>query len=821
MAEGGMHEVSQFDQLALTLEAEGSGPFTYQWFIDNKLIAEVDGGRSPSLTVSTERGGVFQYTAAVGNAMARNVHTGPFEITVNTPPRILQVLMNGEPAVRGKTQIEVRQFDRLTLLVEAESTLPMSYRWYRGGSPVPSNKEGEAMNVLIPTDRPGMHKYIASVSNDVGTTSTPSYNILVSICPGRILQDREERLAYPTDECSLDAALKQVHMLNEAADWQLSALAIAHAELGNTIQALELASPIQDPSANGKAYRSIVDQLAKRNQFDEAIDVATKINDALERTRAFPAIARMMSDAGHDAEYVESMKSTLNQQVHEAHLLSDPYNRAEALTAIAVAQAEIGNIDGALETVSRISELNPANLAYLQIDFRAPDSFIASQQNHAISRIVDTRVSAADFPGARQIVQGLKDPSFKSTELSRIAIAQAELPDYVGARDTIRLAVRTLSDVDASDVRQVALRAAVLALTRTGEISEALKHVNSIKFAHLRDLTIEEVVAMSIAEENFVGAEHAAQNFRRVGKRVKALVDIAVARVDLGDHEQARNALNSAILLASNTRTQGDQVEAWCQVSIAQAKLGNAAGARDSLAKVLGMTEVMQYQGDRESALIRIAVVQVTTGDAAGAYRTVEEFREGNVRDQALWEFNSAAAEVALTRAELGDIDLALQIARNMRPHENGAPVLSNIAKVQVETGDVDGAADTFLQAINMIDEITSGPHRKSERIVITFDQVRLGYIAQALHEIAEVYDREKHDSGRLQEAMYRAVADGVEVSFRFGQARVWDVDGAIDAAKGIVSTSTRAAIMASIVALVNHEARVKGELASRRAAAE
>ena len=246
-------------------------------------------------------------------------------------------------------------------------------------------------------------------------------------------------------------------------------LAIAYAELGNTKQALRAASLIQDASANGKVYRSIVDQLAKRNQFDEAIDVATKINDALERIRAFPAIARMMSDAGHDAEYVESMKSTLNQQVHEAHLLSDPFNRGEALTTIAVVQAEIGNVDGALKTASRIRETNPASLDYLQ-EIMTPDSFIASQLNNAISRIVDTRVSAADFPGARQIVQALKDPSFKSAELSRIAIAQAESSDYVGARDTIRVAVRTLSDVDASDVREVPLRGIALALARMGEI---------------------------------------------------------------------------------------------------------------------------------------------------------------------------------------------------------------------------------------------------------------------------------------------------------------------------------------------------------------
>ena len=273
--------------------------------------------------------------------------------------------------------------------------------------------------------------------------------------------------------------------------------------------------------------------------------------------------------------------------------------------------------------------------------------------------------------------------------------------------------------------------------------------------------------------------------------------------------------------MASSTRTQRDQVDAWCQVSTAQAELGYAAGAKDSLAKALRMAKVIQHQADRESALICIAVAQVNAGDAAGAYRTVEEITEGFARDGALWEVNSAAAEIALTRAKLGDMNLALQIAKNMRPQENRASFLSNIAKVQVETGDVDGAADTFLQAINVIDEITSGPRRKSQRIDITSDQVRVGHIAQALHEIAKVYEREKRDDGRLQEAMYWSVADGVKVSLRFGQARVWDVDGAIDAAKGIVSATTRAAIMASIVALVNQEARVKGESASGRAAAE
>ena len=819
LAEGDLLEVNQFEPLTLSVEAEGSEPFEYQWFIDNRPISEVDGGRSPSLTVSTERGGVFQYTAAVGNTTARNVHTGPFEITVNAPPRILQVLVNGEPAVQDQTHIEVRQFDRLTLLVETESTLPISFRWYRNDSAVPSNKGGEAMKVLIPTDRPGVHKYFAHVSNDLGTTSTPSYNILVTICPGRILQGREERIAYPTDECSLDAALRQVHMLNDAADWQLSALAIAYAELGNTIQALKSASLIQNASANGQVYRSIVDQLAKRSQFHKAIDVATRINDALERTKAFPAIARMVSDAGNDAEYVESMKSALNQQVHEAHSLSDPLNRGDALTEIAVAQAEIGDVEGALETASRIRETNPASLEYLQ-EIMTPDSFIASQLNNAISRIVDTRVFAADFSGARQIVQALKDPIFESTELSRIAIVQAKLSDYVGARDTIRVAVRTLSDV-ARDVRDVPLRAIALALARMGEISEALNHANSMEFDHARDLTIKEVVAMSITAKDFAGAEQAAQHFSRVGQRVRALGDIAVAKADLGEHKQARNALDYAMQLASSTGMLRDQVEAWCQVSIAQAKLGNAVGASDSLAKAFRKTELIKFQNDRESALTCIAVAQVNAGDVAESYRTIERITERLARHSALWVVNSAAGEIARSRAEVGEVDLALQIAGNIRQHENRVSLLSDIAKIQVENRDVDGAAVTFLQAINGIEEIRSAYRRKMRRIDITRDQVRVGHIAQALREIAEVYDREKRDDGRLQQAMYRSVAHGAILSLRFGQARVWDVDGAIDAAKGIVSTSIRGAIVASIVALVNQEARVKGESESGRAAAE
>ena len=240
LSESDWLEVDQFERLTLSVEAEGSEPFSFQWFIDNKPIPEVDGGRSSSLRVSTERGGVFQYTAAVGNRTVR-VHTEPVEITVSAAPRLLRVLLSDEQVAMPDDPIEVRQFDPLTLTVQAESMLPMSYRWYRGDDPVPEEDGGAQAALTVHTTRPGTFRYHAKIENDIGYVLTNPYDITVSVCPRRIFQPLHQRLSSPTSDCSLSVALLKMLQNASLEDWQWQAIAFSHALLGSIEEALESA----------------------------------------------------------------------------------------------------------------------------------------------------------------------------------------------------------------------------------------------------------------------------------------------------------------------------------------------------------------------------------------------------------------------------------------------------------------------------------------------------------------------------------------------------------------------------------------------------
>ena len=67
LIEGSSLAVDQFEPLTLSVEADGTPEFTYQWYRTGDLIPQKEGGQSPTLSVSTEQGGVSWYEVKVTN----------------------------------------------------------------------------------------------------------------------------------------------------------------------------------------------------------------------------------------------------------------------------------------------------------------------------------------------------------------------------------------------------------------------------------------------------------------------------------------------------------------------------------------------------------------------------------------------------------------------------------------------------------------------------------------------------------------------------------------------------------------------------------
>jgi hypothetical protein len=147
--------------VTFTATPQGQGPFSFQWFMNGKLIP---GGSGSSYTVPSasgnDNGAIF--TVAVSNP-AGTVMSPPYTLTVDTPPVITmqpasQTVAAGQPA---------------TFTVAATGTAPLSYQWYENG--IANSSPSTTLNTPANMVSSSGSVFTVTVSNMAGTaTSSPA-----------------------------------------------------------------------------------------------------------------------------------------------------------------------------------------------------------------------------------------------------------------------------------------------------------------------------------------------------------------------------------------------------------------------------------------------------------------------------------------------------------------------------------------------------------------------------------------------------------------------------------------------------------------------
>ena len=475
--------VNQSDPLTLTVKADGTPQFTYQWYRDKRQVPQSEGGAGANVKVSTDRGGVFEYEAQVSNA-ASSAQTESYEITVNAPPSDLRVLLGDEQASLPDGPIEVRQYDPLTLTVEAESLLPVTYLWYRDGNPLSEEEGGKAAKVTVPTDRPGRLKYHAQVFNNLGDAQTRSYDILITLCPGRIFQDQAQRSLSPTEECSLTAALNQMHVLDRAEDWQLRAIALSHAVLGETDEAFRILSLIREEWLRTQTQEDLSHWFANMENFDLALQRAPDISHPASRVRSLTNVASKLSNAGDERK----AKALFSDAIRIATELERSQSIGGVARAVVVAQARTGDFSRALEN-GKLTEFPPTPYHLLVRVFGSSDTALphfstfphitVTRTRNMWNHLIDEAIAFID--DAFVETTDIRTNMFRSLVL--IARVQARVGDARGSRITFAKALEAAGQIDPLRDRLLALREIALSQSRAGDIAGANHILTRVKMA--------------------------------------------------------------------------------------------------------------------------------------------------------------------------------------------------------------------------------------------------------------------------------------------------------------------------------------------------
>jgi hypothetical protein len=184
-----------------------------------------------------------------------------------------------------------------------------------------------------------------------------------------------------------------------------AAIAGGQAETGDVDGARATAAGIQDSEAKELAYQYIAQALARKGDISGAKSFA-------EQASGPHQIQADVTIAG-----AEAADGNIDDAIAIAKAMDDSYQRVQALSLIAQAQAKAGYVTAARHTIELAMTAAPD----------VEDCFARA----TYSAIATAMVQAGDLDGANNLRK------FDGWIISQIAIAQADMGDIAGARATI------------------------------------------------------------------------------------------------------------------------------------------------------------------------------------------------------------------------------------------------------------------------------------------------------------------------------------------------------------------------------------------------
>lgn len=396
------------------------------------------------------------------------------------------------------------------------------------------------------------------------------------------------------------------------------------------LEARTAAASIQDlPERSATLDQIIVAQI----QIDpagarETLKIFPKQPNKL---KYFTSLASTYAETGNIAE-TERMYAEILVEDHSSR--PGKLAAAHALGQLVIAYANRGNIEEALQTLSRVKE-------------RAKDEPLAIV-GIATARLAEAQAKQGDIRGAIQTALSIiGENPYPLMKIVRDRVQNGQAPDIVATLD--------------EGPRRYAQWGIVQAQIQQGRLTDAQVTASSIKPGHAKASALLELAtyhlqhgAKPLALVLLQEAETSARSTLNTVRRADILRHIAASTAMAGD---AATAIN----IAKSIEQEGHRASAIHDIVNAQAKRGDISGAFNTAimlrkAPQPGALEMSDY----EMAISNILVELVKSGKPTEARDTVASFQHIDI-DRA-WLYSG----IAVTQADLGNIkdakDLLAQV---------------------------------------------------------------------------------------------------------------------------------------------------------------
>ncbi len=310
-----------------------------------------------------------------------------------------------------------------------------------------------------------------------------------------------------------------------------------------------------------------------------------------------------------------------------AAAIGDPSWKDSCLKEVAVAQAQAGKADEALETADQIEEPSTRSMACLLVALsvgnidealRIACSFEnRSRKAEAFLEIADAQRKSGDEAAAARTYQrvveaakGLAD----ARPFSGLVLAQARLGNYPQA-------LRAARSIDEREYRPAILYDVAVIQAERGDFKEALETARGIWHAGTRTAALGEIATARARKGDITAALELAETIEDWWYKGRALQEIASVQFERGDRDGCRNTLRQALTddVKPCPLGTGDEVRALAEIGAALLKAGDPATATRAFQQARKATAHYEDESYRAILLQQVARCQAEGGQAAEA----------------------------------------------------------------------------------------------------------------------------------------------------------------------------------------------------------
>jgi hypothetical protein len=453
-----------------------------------------------------------------------------------------------------------------------------------------------------------------------------------------------------------------------------------------------------------------------RHLLKEAAELANQIESPSDRLMVFEHIASTSWRAGDKATAADSFDKELN--IVATLPQENPYQdiREFYRENIAVIRAQLGDVEGAQQTISLVKDDSEKSAALSSIaaaqararkfgDAMQTALAIEDSDNRdlALRVIACQKADAGDTRGAAQLAYSIKDAQYRAGALAHIAAAsgngastdeahngmqealaaaeQAEPLEDGGGRSGLAACVSE----EPEEPRDRALEAIAVNQADTGDAAGALETINRMHDKAGKENALATVAGAQARAGDFNGARAAISLIGRDSCKTAALHGLVLAQFEAGN-------LGAALLVVEEMTDVNQKARTLAYLGQQVAKQGAINSAAAILARSREIAHQIPNDVERAQMLEEVAHSQAKIGSRDEAAKTLAEVvplaLAAHERKNDGW--NSSLQDLAVQQAEIGDLVGAWNTFALLNESERNF-VVQSVARARSEDGDIQG----------------------------------------------------------------------------------------------------------------------------------